>query len=103
MCRFALGSALCAHKRHQAEVVFRKEHYICKTASCIELQNQDAICENILCVRESMAESIDHTPAKLSAVKMRHFQMFEKACRERWPFVTTDGKGDTCVDSEILL
>ena len=50
-----------------------------------------------------MAESIDHTPAKLSAVKMRHFQMFEKACRERWPFVTTDGKGDTCVDSEILL
>ena len=92
---FLFGSALCAHKRHKAEEVSRKEHYICKAASCIELQNQDAICENILCVRESMAESIDHTPAKLSPVKRRRFQMFKKAFREKWPFVTVDEKGDT--------
>ena len=48
-----------------------------------------------------MAESIDHTPAKLSPAKRRHFQTFEKACHEKWLSVTIDEKGDTCMDSEV--
>ena len=48
-----------------------------------------------------MAESIDHAPAKPSPVKRRHFQMFKKAFHEKWPSVTVDKKGDTCVNSEV--
>ena len=55
-----------------------KEHHICEGASRIDLQNQDAICKNILCVRESMVESIDCAPAIPSPVKMRCFQNLRK-------------------------
>ena len=27
--------------------------------------------------------------------------MFKKASHEKWPFVTVDEKGDTCVNSEV--
>ena len=48
-----------------------------------------------------MAESIDHAPAKPSPVKRRHFQTLKKAYHEKWPFITTDEKGDTCMNSEV--
>ena len=48
-----------------------------------------------------MAESIDHAPAKPSPVKRRRFQTFKKAYHEKWPFVTIDEEGDTCVNSEV--
>ena len=63
--------------------------------------NQGAICKNVLCTAESMAESIDHAPAKPSPAKRRHFQTFKKVHHEKWPFVTIDEKGDTCVNSEV--
>ena len=50
-----------------------------------------------------MAESIDRTPAKPSPGKRTHFQTFKKASHERWPFVNTDEKGDTCVNSEFTV
>ena len=46
--------------------VSRREHRICEAASQIDLWNQGAICNNVLCARESMAESIDHAHAKPS-------------------------------------
>ena len=63
--------------------------------------NQGAICGNVSCTMESMAESIDRTPAKPSTAKRRRFQTFEKAYHEKWLFVTIDKKGDTCVNSEV--
>ena len=50
---------------------------------------------------ESMAESIDCAPAKLSPAKRRHFQTFKKEYREKRSFTTVDEKGDTCVNSEV--
>ena len=78
-----------------------KEHCIHEAASRIGLQNQGAICVNISCSRESMAKSIDRAPSKPSPAKRRRFQMFKKAFHEKWPFITIDGKGDTCVNSEV--
>ena len=46
-----------------------------------------------------MAKSIHLAPAKLSPVKRRCFQMFKKAYYEKWPFITFDKKGDTCMSS----
>ena len=48
-----------------------------------------------------MAESIDRAPAKPSPVKRRCFQTFKKGSHEKWPFVTVDEKGDTCINSEV--
>ena len=48
-----------------------------------------------------MAESIDRASAKPSPVK-RCLQTFKKASHVKWPFVTIDEKGDTCVNSEVL-
>ena len=45
----------------------------CEAASRVD-RNQGAICENILCMMESMAESVDHAPAKPSPVKRRCFR-----------------------------
>ena len=42
-----------------------------------------------------MAEAIDRVPGTLSPAKRRHFQRFKKAYHKKWPFVTTDEKGDT--------
>ena len=50
---------------------------------------------------ESMAESLDHAPAKPSSAKTRRFQMFRKAFHEKWPFITVDEKGDTGMNSEV--
>ena len=90
---------------HEANKSFSKvswrEHCICEAASQIDLQNQSAICQNVLCLRESMAESIDHAPAKPSPVKRRRFQRFKKVYHERWPFVMIDEEGDTCANSEV--
>ena len=69
----------------------RSRRSFCETASWID-QNQGAIYENALCTTESMAESIDRTPAKLSPVKRRHFQMFKKVHHEKWSFATVDVK-----------
>ena len=48
-----------------------------------------------------MAESIDCAPAKPSAAKRRRVQTFKKAYHEKWPFLTIDEKGVTCVNSEV--
>ena len=48
-----------------------------------------------------MDESIDRAPAKPSPAKRRRFQMFKKAYHEKWPFVSVDEEGDTCVNSEV--
>ena len=48
-----------------------------------------------------MAKSIDCTPVKPTPAKRRRFQTFKKAYHEKWPFVTIDKKGDTCVNSEV--
>ena len=50
---------------------------------------------------ESVAESIDHTPAKPSPEKRRRFQKFKKAQHEKWSFATFDEKGDICVNAEV--
>ena len=63
--------------------------------------NQDAICQNVLCTTESMAEFIDRTPAKPSPAKRRGFQTFKKVHHEKWCFVTVDEKGNTWVNSEV--
>ena len=67
----------------------------------MDLWNQDAICKNISCSRESMAKSIDCTPVKPTPAKRRRFQTFKKAYHEKWPFITVDEEGDTCVNSEV--
>ena len=71
-----------------------------KAASWID-RNQGAICENIWCTTESMAESIDCAPAKPSPPKRRCFQMFKKVHHEKWSFATIDKKGDTCMNSQV--
>ena len=81
--------------------VSRRGHHICEAASRTYLRNQGAICKNDMCTRESMAESIVRTPAKPSSSKRRCFQMFKKAYHEKWPFITIDEKGDTCLNSEV--
>ena len=48
-----------------------------------------------------MTESIDRAPAKLSPAERRRFQTFKKAYHEKWPFVTVDKAGDTCMNSEV--
>ena len=48
-----------------------------------------------------MAKSIDCTPGKPSPEKRRRFQAFKKTYHEKWPFVTIDEEGDTCVNSEV--
>ena len=101
ICRFALRCALQVHKRHEAKKVSRREHRIRKAASQIDLRNQGTICKNVKCSRESMAESIDHAPAKPSPAKRRRFQTFKKAHHEKWPFVTIDEEDETCVNSEV--
>ena len=72
----------------------------CEAASRIDW-NQGTICENISFTTESMAESIDHAPAKPSPAKRRCFQTFKKVHHEKWPFAMVDEKGDTCVNSEV--
>ena len=64
-------------------------------------RNQGAICENVSCVTESMAESIDRAPAKPSLTKRRCFQTFKKVHYEKWSFTTVYEKGDTCMNSEV--
>ena len=62
------------------------------------LSKPGAICKNVSCTKESMAESIDCATVKPPLAKRRHFQMFEKACHEKWPLDTIDEKGDTCMN-----
>ena len=57
--------------------------------------------KKVSCPRESVTESIDHASAKQSPAERRCFQTFKKADHEKWPYVTIDGKGDTCVNSEV--
>ena len=105
ICRFALRSALRMCERHEAKKSFSevsgRERCICKAASQIDLRNQGAICKKVSCSREGMAKSVGRTHEKLSPVKRRHFQMFKKAFHEKWPFVTIDKKGDSCLSSEV--
>ena len=63
--------------------------------------NQGAICENVSCMTESVAESIDRAPAKPFPVKRRRFQTFKKVHHEKWSLATIDEKGDTRVNSEV--
>ena len=77
------------------------EASIHEAASRIDLQNQSAICKNVLCLREIMAESIDHAPAKLFPAKKRCFQTFKKAYHEKWPFITVNKEGDACMNPEV--
>ena len=87
ICRFDLGSALRIRKGHKAKKSFSEvswgEHCIREAASQIDLQNQCAICKNVSCLRESMAESIDRAPAELFPAKRRCFQTFKKAYHEK--------------------
>ena len=73
ICRFALGSALHVCKRQEVKKGFSKvsqrDGYICKATSWTDLHNQGTICKSVLCSRESMAESIECAPAKLSPAK----------------------------------
>ena len=48
-----------------------------------------------------MAEPIDRTHAKRCLERSRSFQTFKKAYDEKWPLVTVDEKGDTCVNSKV--
>ena len=59
------------------------------------------MCKNVACMMESMAESIDCAPAKLSPAKRRRFQTFKKEYHEKRSFTTVDEKGDTFVNSEV--
>ena len=81
-------------KQKSFSEVSRKEYCICIAASRIGCRNQSAICKNVSCSRESMTESIDHAPAKLSPAKRRCFQMFDKPSH-------VGEKGDTCVNYEV--
>ena len=72
----------------------------CEAASRIDW-NQGTICENVSCTTESMAQSIDRTPAKPSPAKRRCFQTFKKVHHEKWSFATVDMKDDACVNSEV--
>ena len=91
ICRFVLGSALQkTRSRRSFSKVSLREHHICEAASWIELLNQGTLCENILCARESMAESIGCAFAKLSPVK-ETFPNFSESipwevafCHHRW-------------------
>ena len=74
------------------------KHCIREAARRIDHRNPGAICKNVLCLG---VESIDHAPAKLPPAKRRRFQTFKKASHKKWPFVTVDEKGDTCVNSEV--
>ena len=93
-----LSEVLCACAKDTKQKKFLRS--FCEAASRVD-RNQGAICENVSCVTESMAESIDRAPAKLSPAKRTHFQTFKKAYHEKWPFITTDEKGDTCMNSEV--
>ena len=103
ICRFAFGSAVRVHERHEAKKCSQRECHICKAASQIDLQNLGAICENASCSRESMADFIDCAPTKPSPAKRRCFQRCKKkkAYHEKWPFVTIGKKDDTCVNFEV--
>ena len=48
-----------------------------------------------------MAESVDHTPEKLSPVKRRRFRTFKKASHEKCSVIIVDEKDDTCMNSEV--
>ena len=91
---------LCACTKDTKQKKFLQS--FCDGASRID-QNQGAICENVSCMIESMAESIDHALAESSPVKRRHFQTFKKVHHEKWSFATIDEKGDTCVNSEVHI
>ena len=73
-----------------------------EAASWID-RNRDTICKNISCMTESMAKSIDRTPAEPSQVKRRRFQTFKRINHEKWSFPTVDEKGDICVNSEVVV
>ena len=64
-------------------------------------RNQGAICENVSCTMENMAESFNRAPAKPSLAKRRRFQTLKKGHHEKWSIATVDEKGDTCVNSEV--
>ena len=64
-------------------------------------RNQGALCKNVLCTTESMAKSIDRTPAKPSPAKRVCFQTFKKVHHEKWSVATVYKKGDTCVNFEV--
>ena len=63
--------------------------------------NQGAICENVSCMTESVAESIDRAPAKPFPAKRRCFQTFKKVHHKKWSFATVDEKGDNCMNSAV--
>ena len=94
----SLSEVLCACAKDRKQKKFLGSFR--KAASRIDW-NQGAICKNVLCTMESMAESIDRAPVKPSPAKRRRFQTFKKAIYEKWPLVTIDEKGDTYVNSEV--
>ena len=71
----------------QAESIFRIRAPFVKKTFCVW--------------RKAWLECFDCTPAKLSPVTSRCFQMHKKAYDEKWPFTTTDEKGDACMHSEV--
>ena len=100
-CRFALESAVHKTWSRSVSKVSLRAHCICEAASWIDLRNQGTICENVSCLRERIAVSIDRAPTEPSPAKRRCFQTFKKASHEKWPFVTIDKKGNSCVNSEV--
>ena len=91
-----LSEVFCAWVKDTKQNKFLQS--FCKAASRIDL-NRGAICKNVLCTMESMAESIDHAPVKPSPAKRRRFQMLKKVHHEKWSLATVDQKADTCVNS----
>ena len=90
-----LSGVLCACVKDMMKQKFLRSFR--EAASRID-RNHGAICEKVLCTMESMAKSIDCTPAKPSPAKRRCFQTFKKVHHEKWP---VDEKGDTCMNSEV--
>ena len=76
-----LLEVLCACVKDMKQKKFLRNFR--EAASRID-RNHGAICEKVLCTMESMAKSIDCTPAKPSPAKRRCFQTFKKVHHEKW-------------------
>ena len=92
------SEVLCACAKDMKQEKFFRSFR--EAASQVHL-NQCAICENVWCTTESMAESVDRKSAKPSPAKRGCFQTFKKVHHEKWSFATVAEKGDTCMNSEV--
>ena len=103
ICRFALRSALRTRKRRKAEKVSWREHRIHKAASWIDLQNQGTIYKkNFSCAGGKHCWVFIAYLQNCLQQKGDVSKHLKKAYHEKWPFITLDEKGDTCVNSEVL-